>query len=69
MKCMKQDQHQTKSDTKLDKKDAHSVEYSYQQRMQGACVAKLCLEQSQEVRKNDYFFAALTRDTTSLSRS
>ena len=69
MKCMKQDQHQTKSDMRLDKKDAHSVEYSCQLVMQGACVAKLCLEQSQEVRKSSYFFAALTRDTTSLSLS
>lgn len=69
MKCTRQDQHQIKSDMKSDRKDAHSVEYSYQQLMQGACVAKLCLEQSQEVRKDSYFFAALTRDTTSLSLS
>ena len=69
MKCMKHYQRQIKSDMRLGKKDVHFVEYSCQHVMQDACVAKLCLEQSREVRKSSYFFAALTRDTTSLSLS
>lgn len=69
MKCIKQYQHQTKSDMKSDKKDAHFVEYSCQRVMQDVCAAKQYLEQSQEARKSSYFFAALTRDTTSLSLS
>lgn len=66
---MKQDQHQTKSDMRLDKKGVHSVEYSCQLAIQDVCAAELYLEQKQGVRKSSYFFAALTRDTTSLSRS
>ena len=54
---------------KSDKRDAHFVEYSCQHVMQGVCAVKQYLEQNQEARKSSYFFAALTRDTTSLSRS
>ena len=52
---------------KLGKKDVLFVEFLFQHVMRDVFVVGQYSEQNQEVRRNNYFFAALTNDTTSLS--
>ena len=54
---------------KLDKKDVLFVGFLFQHVMQDVFVVGQYSEQNQEVRRNNYFLAALTSDTTSLSLS